>query len=120
MTGVGGTEGNPYPGGLLGRHGYGGEQVWNESDPFGRATGGAPSVLPSALFGTASYQQGLPGNTGARTVPDVSYNAAVNGGIRIYDSDPIVGGFVTEPAQRDAALQRGALAISTSTAQLWP
>jgi subtilase family serine protease len=91
VTGVGGTEGSPYPGGLLGRHGYGGEQVWNESDPFGRATGGAPSVL----FGTPSYQQGIPGNTGARTVPDVSYNAAINGGIRIYDSDPVVGGFVT-------------------------
>ena len=32
----------------------------------------------------------------------------------------IVGGFVTEPAQRDSALQRGALAVSTSTAELWP
>jgi glycerol-3-phosphate responsive antiterminator len=32
----------------------------------------------------------------------------------------IVGGFVTEPAHRDAALQRGALAVSTSTAELWP
>ena len=32
----------------------------------------------------------------------------------------IVGGFVTETTQRDAALDRGALAISTSTADLWP
>jgi glycerol uptake operon antiterminator len=32
----------------------------------------------------------------------------------------IVGGFVTEQAQRDAALHRGAVAISTSTAALWP
>jgi len=31
-----------------------------------------------------------------------------------------VGGFVTEPAHRDAALQQGALAISTSTTELWP
>jgi glycerol uptake operon antiterminator len=32
----------------------------------------------------------------------------------------IVGGFMTEAGQRDAALHRGALAISTSTADLWP
>jgi glycerol uptake operon antiterminator len=32
----------------------------------------------------------------------------------------IVGGFVTEPAHRDTALQHGALAVSTSTAELWP
>ena len=32
----------------------------------------------------------------------------------------IVGGFVTEPGQRDAALERGALAISTGTTSLWP
>lgn len=32
----------------------------------------------------------------------------------------IVGGFVTEARQRDSALQTGALAISTSTAALWP
>lgn len=32
----------------------------------------------------------------------------------------IVGGFVTQPGQREAALQRGALAISTSTSGLWP
>lgn len=32
----------------------------------------------------------------------------------------IVGGFVTGEAQRDTALRRGALAISTSTAALWP
>jgi glycerol uptake operon antiterminator len=32
----------------------------------------------------------------------------------------IVGGFVTEPGQRDAALNRGARAISTSTVSLWP
>src|SRR5437868_10050874 len=31
----------------------------------------------------------------------------------------IVGGFVKEPAQRESALQRGAVAISTSTAELW-
>ena len=32
----------------------------------------------------------------------------------------IVGGFVREPEHREHALQGGAVAISTSTAQLWP
>jgi glycerol uptake operon antiterminator len=32
----------------------------------------------------------------------------------------IVGGFVTEPGHREAALARGARAISTSTKSLWP
>src|SRR5437762_11314772 len=32
----------------------------------------------------------------------------------------IVGGFVTEPEQRNAVLERGALAISTGTTSLWP
>src|SRR5438094_6260106 len=32
----------------------------------------------------------------------------------------IVGGFVTEPEQRNAALVRGAVAISTGTTSLWP
>ncbi|MDQ6710989.1 MAG: glycerol-3-phosphate responsive antiterminator [Candidatus Dormibacteraeota bacterium] len=32
----------------------------------------------------------------------------------------IVGGFVTDPAHRQAALERGALAVSTSTPSLWP
>jgi glycerol uptake operon antiterminator len=32
----------------------------------------------------------------------------------------IVGGFVTEPHQREEALRRGARAISTSTVSLWP
>jgi subtilase family serine protease len=80
VTGVGGTEGKPYPGGLLKPHGgkYGDEQVWNESDTFGAATGGAPS----AVFDAPSYQQGTGYST--RTVPDVAYNAAVDGGIVIY------------------------------------
>jgi subtilase family serine protease len=95
VTGVGGTEGNPDPGGLLNSHGqYGSEQVWNETGvgPYGvAATGGAPSVLFPAV---PAYQQGIPGIT-ARDVPDVSFYAAIEGGIRMYDSDPEVGGFVT-------------------------
>lgn len=111
VTSVGGTEGNPYfpPGTFTGctsgscttglvvikgsatcvtgprpgvpssctPTGYGGEQVWNEPE-FNAATGGSPSLL----FGTPSYQNGL-GLT-ARTTPDISYNAAVNGGVLVY------------------------------------
>ncbi len=110
VTAVGGTQGNPYiaPGdaqtcsdtntcsaGLAtvsgpcstGRAfvspctpvGYGGEQVWNEPF-FGAATGGAPSLF----FGVPSYQSGL-GLT-SRTTPDVSYNAAVDGGVLVFTS----------------------------------
>ncbi|MBV8597980.1 MAG: S53 family peptidase [Actinobacteria bacterium] len=88
VTGVGGTEGSPYPDGLVGKDGrYGGEQVWNEGSTFDAATGGAPSVL----F-TAPYQTALTG-VAARETPDVSINAAIDGGVAIFDSD--IGGFVT-------------------------
>lgn len=69
---VGGTEGNPYPGGLLTPTGtYGGEQVWNESFPGAAgATGGAPSQL----FDAPPWQRSL--HTKQRLEPDVSYNAS--------------------------------------------
>jgi subtilase family serine protease len=81
---VGGTMGYPDAKGLAASNcpssgdctpsGYGSEQVWNEPTS-GAAGGGAPS----SLFGVPSYQNGL-GLT-SRTVPDVSYNAADNGGV---------------------------------------
>lgn len=58
--------------------GYGGEQVWNEP-AIDSATGGAPSLLFTSV---PSYQRGL-GLT-SRTTPDVSYNAAVDGGVFGY------------------------------------
>ncbi len=62
--------------------GYGGEQVWSEANfqvgGFGVASGGAPSLL----FGVPSYQNGL-GLT-SRATPDVSYDAAVDGGVLTY------------------------------------
>lgn len=87
VTAVGGTEGNPYPGGLAScdtttnscTGSYGGEQVWNET-LVDAAGGGAPSLF----FGVPPYQQGL--GLKARTTPDVSYNAAVNGGVLVYTS----------------------------------
>jgi subtilase family serine protease len=61
--------------------GYGGEQVWNEPDfAPGSTTGGAPSLL----FGVPSYQDGL--GLSSRTTPDVSYNAAINGGVLVANS----------------------------------
>lgn len=87
VTAVGGTQGDPYPAGLAAGScpstghsctpsGYGGEQIWNEP-AFDAASGGAPSLF----FSTPSYQSGL-GLT-SRTTPDVSYNAAVNGGVLV-------------------------------------
>jgi len=104
VTAVGGTQGNPYmfpadptmptglatftgtcsPGPRPGfpsgctPTGYGAEQVWNEP-AFGIATGGAPSLLFSSV---PAFQSGL--GLSARTTPDVSYNAAVNGGVLVY------------------------------------
>ena len=86
VTAVGGTMGNPYPTGLAASTcsqkapnctpKYKGEQVWNEP-AFDAAGGGAPSLL----FGAPSFQSGL--GLAARATPDVSYNAAVNGGVLV-------------------------------------
>jgi subtilase family serine protease len=56
--------------------------VWNESwCPC--ATGGGPSVL----YPRPSWQAGvLPSAGNARLVPDVAWNAAVNGGVLVYTS----------------------------------
>jgi subtilase family serine protease len=79
VTAVGGTEGNPYPDGLLKGKGkrYGGEQVWSEDGfaDFTLASGGAPS----ALFDVPDYQAPF-NNSTHRTVADVSYLASINGG----------------------------------------
>jgi subtilase family serine protease len=77
---VGGTMGNPAPNGLWRNGHYGGEQVWNELMPDfsfpGAATGGAPSAVFKAPF----WQLGITGEK-MRAEPDVSYNAALNGGV---------------------------------------
>jgi subtilase family serine protease len=96
---VGGTEGFPYAapfdgGTLLGAglnengH-YGAEQVWNElgccfddqGNPLPVATGGAPS----GIFPRPPWQNGFTNSKG-RVVPDVSYNAAIFGGVVIVTS----------------------------------
>ena len=59
--------------------GYGGEKTWNE--PFlPAATGGAASLL----FPAPSYQGVDVTGSPMRTIPDISYNAAVSGGVLTY------------------------------------
>ncbi len=61
------------------------EAVWNE--PFiGAATGGGRSVL----FATPGFQAGIPQSllNGARGLPDLSWNAAVDGGVLVFTSFP--------------------------------
>jgi subtilase family serine protease len=57
------------------------EAVWNESF-LPAATGGGPS----AIYGRPSWQSAQAGIIGgnARGVPDLSWNAAVNGGVLVY------------------------------------
>jgi subtilase family serine protease len=90
VTAVGGTEGNPYPDGLYdpASDGYGNEQVWNEPD-LDAATGGAPSIL----FSTPIYQLGLT-RYHTRTIPDVAFNAGIDGGVAVFASPGVylVGG----------------------------
>ena len=99
VLGVGGTQGQPYPDGLWSpRGGYGGEAVWNESrqGTFYAATGGAPSIL----FPAPSWQRSFSHNA-ARTVPDVSYNAAIDGGVIVFDGPEVytTGGTSVGPPQ---------------------
>jgi subtilase family serine protease len=61
------------------------EAVWNE--PFlPAATGGGRSVL----FATPTFQSGIAQSLlhGARGLPDLSWNAAVDGGVLVYTSFP--------------------------------
>ncbi|HVW90137.1 MAG TPA: S53 family peptidase [Gaiellaceae bacterium] len=79
---VGGTQGLPYPTGLLNSHNrYGGEEVWNEPQYGDIATGGAPSVVWKAPIWQYGLTQYSSGSHAMRTVPDVSYDAAVDGGV---------------------------------------
>jgi subtilase family serine protease len=71
------------------------EAVWREDwlvfphNGSANATGGGLS----AIFLTPPWQAGLPSSLtqGSRTLPDVSWNAAVNGGVWVLDS--VTGGW---------------------------
>lgn len=59
------------------------EAVWKE-DWDRIATGGGRSVL----FATPAFQSGIANLQGRRGIPDLSWNAAVNGGVLVYTSFP--------------------------------
>jgi hypothetical protein len=58
------------------------EAVWNE--PFIQAATGGGSIV---LVGAPGFQSGVAGVVnGHRGLPDVSWNAAVDGGVLVYTS----------------------------------
>jgi subtilase family serine protease len=98
---VGGTMGNPGPDSLWrAPGGYGGEQVWNEIfNGMPGATGGAPSTL----FDAPPWQRNL-ARTHDRLEPDVSYNAAANGGVLVAIAcapDPATNFVALDPSTCD-------------------
>jgi subtilase family serine protease len=101
VTAVGGTQGLPFGnlatlsgsctpplGAACTPTGYGAEQVWNEA--WSAAAGGG---AVSAVFSRPSYQSGL--TFSGRAVPDVAYNAAIDGGVLVAYSalGPAEAGF---------------------------
>lgn len=93
VSAVGGTQGLPEgnlanPPSCKTSPCYGAEAVWNEA--WDHAAGGG---AVSSLFAAPSYQTslGLPN----RSVPDVAYNAAIDGGVLVYYSaeGPSTAGF---------------------------
>ena len=78
---VGGTEGNPLLATDSGA--YGSEQAWSEIFLGQPAAGGG---APSAIFDAPPWQRSL--RTKDRLEPDVSYNAAANGGVFVVLSCP--------------------------------
>jgi len=84
VTGVGGTQLNATPVVLNATHTaivdpggqYVGETTWNEFDEYGAAGGSGLSVL----FKRPDFQAPVT-DSKSRVVPDVSYNAAINGGV---------------------------------------
>ena len=76
VTAVGGTQLIAQPATTLGTGGtWINEVTWNES--AGRATGGGVSTV----YSRPSYQAPVVKDTHMREIPDVAYNAAVNGGV---------------------------------------
>jgi subtilase family serine protease len=102
---VGGTEGNPYPGGLLTPDGtYGGEQAWNEVIPGPLPGLGAGGGAPSVLFDAPPWQRSL--HADGRLEPDVSYNASeVDGYLVILSCRPNKddGGLTLDPTCVDSS-----------------
>jgi subtilase family serine protease len=124
---VGGTMGAPYPQGLWNSGKYGGEQAWSEPVPFfpgAGAGGGAPSVVYEAPL----WQRGMT-DSSMRAEPDVSYNAALNGGVVVVfgGHHGVVGGTSAGAPQWAAIValanevrgKRGLPPLGLATPQLW-
>jgi subtilase family serine protease len=124
---VGGTMGLPFPQGLWNAGVYGGEQAWSEPVsvfPGAGAGGGAPSVVYRAPF----WQRGMTGSA-MRAEPDVSYNAAFNGGVVVvfHGKHGVVGGTSAGAPQWAAIIalanevrgKRGMPPLGLATPQLW-
>lgn len=82
VTGVGGTYLNANT--TTGQ--YYGEEAWNETDVVNGASGGGYSVI----YPRPGYQNGFVHNP-MRGVPDIAYDASVNGGVLAYWSEGSAG-----------------------------
>jgi subtilase family serine protease len=76
VTGVGGTYLNANTSSGI----YYGEQAWNETDVVDGASGGGYS----SVYSRPNYQVNFNRNKTQRGVPDIAYNASVNGGVLVY------------------------------------
>lgn len=88
VTSVGGT--NLFADGVSGA--YQSETTWNETAIFGPAASGGGN---SVLFTRPAYQAPVVATDAARAVPDVAYNAGINGGVIVRafcPADPNVCG----------------------------
>jgi len=76
VTGVGGTYLNANTSSGI----YYGEQAWNETDIVDGASGGGYS----SVYSRPAYQVDFNHNKTQRGVPDIAYNASVNGGVLVH------------------------------------
>ncbi|MGH2481399.1 MAG: hypothetical protein ACRDHW_17230, partial [Ktedonobacteraceae bacterium] len=61
---------------------YNAEITWNEADTFNKASGGGFSKYDTL----PSYQNVVTGQTTGRAVPDLAFNASINGGVLVYQT----------------------------------
>jgi subtilase family serine protease len=125
---VGGTMGGSYPTGLWNRGRYGSEQAWNELIPSSGVGAGAGGGAPSVVYQAPAWQRGVSGSS-MRVVPDVSYNAAFNGGVIVVlgGLHGVVGGTSAGAPQWAAIValanelrgDRGGSPVGAATPQLW-
>jgi subtilase family serine protease len=124
---VGGTMGAPDAQGLWNHGQYGGEQAWNEFVPFDPGAG-AGGGAPSTVYTAPLWQLGMTGSS-MRAVPDVSYNAAYNGGVIVVfkGKHGVLGGTSAGAPQWAAIValanelrgKRGEPSLGLATPQLW-